>query len=145
MPSDETKDLILTELSTLPKGKVGRRVKQQEPPAPREWPKMTHAEAKQLERLEAKDLARLLVTDPFYLISLQERLRDGRLPPAVETTLWGYAYGKPKEQIEVRKASVVKILHEYADNEEVRKVAEKVLEGETLGTNHQDPVERTTD
>jgi hypothetical protein len=44
-------------------------------------------------------IARGLVEDPAYTKKLQERLNKGRIAPAMETTLWHYAYGKPKETV----------------------------------------------
>lgn len=49
---------------------------------------------------EVRDLARKLVDDTAYLGRLKTRLQGGRCAPAVETMLWHYAYGKPKETIE---------------------------------------------
>ena len=52
--------------------------------------------------LEVKELARSLVEDPVYRKKLQASLRKRKgVAPAVETMLWHYAYGKPKEQIEI--------------------------------------------
>lgn len=48
---------------------------------------------------EAQDLARQLLASPKYLAKLQRRLDSGRIAPAVETTLWHYAYGKPAESV----------------------------------------------
>ena len=51
---------------------------------------------------EVKDLARKLVEDPVYLKKLAGALRKRKgIAPAVETMLWHYAYGKPKESIEL--------------------------------------------
>jgi hypothetical protein len=50
---------------------------------------------------EAKAVCSRLVDDPVYQAKLQQRLRAGKLAPAVECMLWHYAKGKPKEQIEV--------------------------------------------
>ena len=41
-----------------------------------------------------------LVNDPTYRQQLQERLRTGEAG-AMEPLLWAYAYGKPKESLEV--------------------------------------------
>lgn len=49
---------------------------------------------------EAREIAGKLVDDPVYLESLKRRLMRGKLAPAVETMLWHYAKGKPKETIE---------------------------------------------
>ena len=47
--------------------------------------------------LEAKAAAALIVDDPKYRDNLLRRARAGRLAPAMETTLWHYAKGRPKE------------------------------------------------
>jgi hypothetical protein len=51
--------------------------------------------------IEAKELARELVENPAYRSRLKARLLKGKLAPAMETMLWHYAYGKPKETHEV--------------------------------------------
>jgi hypothetical protein len=50
--------------------------------------------------VEAKAACAALIDDPEYRRSLAERLRSGKLAPAVECMLWYYAKGKPKEAIE---------------------------------------------
>ena len=45
-------------------------------------------------------MAKALVEDPIYRLRLQTRLKSGKIAPAVETMLWFYAYGKPKETVE---------------------------------------------
>ena len=47
--------------------------------------------------VEARELAQRLVADPDYLESLERRLKQGELAPAMEAALWAYAFGKPKE------------------------------------------------
>ena len=49
--------------------------------------------------VEVKESARNLVEDPEYRKRLGLRLISGNLAPAMETTLWAYAYGKPKETL----------------------------------------------
>lgn len=49
--------------------------------------------------VEAREAASQLVDDPEYRETLKWRLLAGRCPPAVETMLWYYAKGKPKETI----------------------------------------------
>jgi len=48
--------------------------------------------------IEAKELARQLVSNPTYRQQLQARLRAGEAG-AMEPMLWAYAFGKPKEQL----------------------------------------------
>jgi hypothetical protein len=51
--------------------------------------------------IEVKEAARLLVEDESYRKNLQARLKSGECAPAVESMLWHYAYGKPKEMVEL--------------------------------------------
>ncbi len=50
--------------------------------------------------LEAKALARGLLNDPTYRQNLHSRLLAGEAG-AMEPLLWHYAFGKPKEQMEL--------------------------------------------
>jgi hypothetical protein len=47
---------------------------------------------------EIKDAARALVEDEGYVSRLRDRLRAGKAPH-METLLFHYAYGKPKEDV----------------------------------------------
>jgi hypothetical protein len=51
---------------------------------------------------EVRELTRGLVDDPEYQAGLRERLLEGKLPPAMETMVWHYAFGKPKETVEFK-------------------------------------------
>lgn len=51
--------------------------------------------------VEVREMARRLVEDPEYQKNLKTRLLDGSAGPGVESMLWHYAYGKPKERVEV--------------------------------------------
>ena len=44
---------------------------------------------------------RQLIEDPKYVDYFQHRLYVGQLPAALEAMTWAYAYGKPKELIEL--------------------------------------------
>ncbi len=50
--------------------------------------------------IEAKALPRGLLNDKTYRRNLQKRLRTGEAG-AMEPMLWAYAFGKPKEQLEM--------------------------------------------
>ncbi len=50
--------------------------------------------------VEAKAACAAIVDDPVYRTELMAAARARTLPPAVETMLWHYAKGKPKEQVE---------------------------------------------
>lgn len=54
---------------------------------------------------EAREVAQRLVGDPKYQAQLVQRLEAGKLAPGVEVMLWNYAYGKPKEQVDVNVTS----------------------------------------
>lgn len=53
------------------------------------------------ERNEARLFALRIVRDPAYQANLIVRARTGSLPPAVETRLMEYAWGKPTERLEI--------------------------------------------
>jgi hypothetical protein len=50
--------------------------------------------------LEVRAAARALLDDPAYKDSLRARLNAGTAPH-METLLWHYAFGKPKETVEI--------------------------------------------
>ena len=50
---------------------------------------------------EVLDLCRRLVRDKAYLRRLTERMRRGKVAPAVETMVWAYAFGKPKDILQL--------------------------------------------
>ena len=52
--------------------------------------------AKNKTTIEVREAARLLVESPEYRASLESRLNKGSAPH-METLLWHYAFGKPKE------------------------------------------------
>ena len=50
---------------------------------------------------EAQELASALIeSEPAYLEGLKRRIKAGRAPH-METLLWHYRYGKPKEQVDI--------------------------------------------
>jgi len=52
--------------------------------------------------LEAKAFARQLVSSPTYLQKLQADLNERNVDASIEAMVWHYAYGKPKEYVEVQ-------------------------------------------
>ena len=50
--------------------------------------------------VEAQKACAAIVDDPAYRKKLLAAARARKLAPAVETMLWHYAKGKPKEQVE---------------------------------------------
>jgi hypothetical protein len=71
--------------------------------------------AKKLKVDEARKISRRLLADPVYRKRLIKRLREGTIQPGVEAMLYYYAYGKPRESVEVEQKSDVKIVHQYRD------------------------------
>lgn len=61
--------------------------------------------------IEIRELSRGLLSDPAYLATLKQRLKKGTLAPAVWCLLYHYAYGKPKETVEVGGAGGGPIEH----------------------------------
>jgi hypothetical protein len=53
--------------------------------------------------------ARALVEDPVYVLGLKKRILDGKSVP-LEIMLHHYAYGKPRETVEVEGAVSIKIV-----------------------------------
>lgn len=51
--------------------------------------------------VQVRELAQGLVNDTDYLVKLRAQLRAGKCAPAVESMLWHYAFGKPKDVVEV--------------------------------------------
>jgi len=77
---------------------------------------------------EVTKLATYLVTDPVYLEDMQQAMRRGELHPALQQMLWAYAFGKPKERVEITEAKVVKIVHSFAEDTQPKAVEGKVVE-----------------
>ena len=50
--------------------------------------------------LQAKELCASIIHSETYLRKLTERADAGLLPPALESMLWHYVHGKPKETVE---------------------------------------------
>jgi hypothetical protein len=50
---------------------------------------------------EARAICLALVRDPVYLMKFSQDFRDRKVPPGVESMVWGYAYGRPRMQLEV--------------------------------------------
>lgn len=65
------------------------------------------------EQRAVRELSRLLVTDPEYLLRLKQRLLEGSASPAVEVMVWHYAWGKPQEEVDL-EVREVRIINEFA-------------------------------
>lgn len=50
---------------------------------------------------QIKELAQKILNTPAYLANLQKRVESGKAHPAIESMLHHYAYGKPKEVVQV--------------------------------------------
>ena len=50
---------------------------------------------------EARAVCAAILDDPTYRTNLTARARAGTLAPAVEAMLWHYAFGRPRESLEV--------------------------------------------
>lgn len=68
---------------------------------PKPWYVGPGGSATAFTRHEAQKFARGILESQTYRDGLQARAQKGELAPAMEALLWYYAYGKPKEQIEV--------------------------------------------
>ena len=51
--------------------------------------------------VEVREAARRLVEDPVYRRGLARRMRSGKVAPGMELGLWYYAYGKPKDTVDL--------------------------------------------
>jgi hypothetical protein len=69
---------------------------------------------------EAKAFAEGILHDPVVQARMAEDARRGRLPPPVVTLLMSYAWGKPKERVEleVMEALVLKITDDLGEDVE---------------------------
>jgi hypothetical protein len=63
---------------------------------------------------EIKEAARSIVEDAEYVESLKRRVKAGRAPH-METLLFHYAYGKPKETVDLNAnvRHTAKVVHEH--------------------------------
>ena len=63
---------------------------------------------------EIKDITRNIF-DAAYFASVKARLAEGKLAPAVECRLLGYAFGEPKQSIDLDAniRTVAKVVHEH--------------------------------
>lgn len=63
---------------------------------------------------EVREIAQRLVEDEVYQDQFRVRLQAGELGPGVETMLWHYAYGKPKDVVEHQGLESISALLEAA-------------------------------
>lgn len=56
--------------------------------------------------IEVREVCAAIVDDPAYVQKVKARALAGELPPAVETMLWYYRFGKPVERHHVALGDV---------------------------------------
>lgn len=61
----------------------------------------------------SQKLCQKLLARPLYQQKLAEKLDDGTLHPTMQSLLWYYAYGKPRELLEVTQITPVRVQHVY--------------------------------
>jgi len=76
-----------------------------------------------------REAATELVENPRYRANLEQRLVAGKLAPAMETLLWHFAYGKPKESMQTTK-------YDLKDDKTLDRVSDAELEAEGPGGPH---------
>lgn len=68
------------------------------------------------ETKDRRELATRFVQDVEYQDALRQRLIAGTASAAVETMLWYYAYGKPKETVDIETNDVPVVLYRIPSN-----------------------------
>ena len=84
---------------------------------------------------EARAVCATLLRDPTYRATLLARAHAGTLPPAVETMLWRYAYGKPTDIVDVTVGAREENLRELSTEELLQRVdtvREQLLEADAI-------------
>ncbi len=71
---------------------------------------------------EARSICTAILGDPTYRATLLVRAHAGTLPPAVETMLWHYAYGKPTDIVDVTVGAREENLRELSTEELLERV-----------------------
>lgn len=66
----------------------------------------------------SRKISRSLIMRPLYQANLADQLDRGVLHPSVQCMLWYYALGKPKEVIETKQVTPVRIVHEYTKDDD---------------------------
>ena len=62
-----------------------------------------------------RGIALRLLKRPLYQQQLKKALDEGTLHPTIHALLYHYAYGKPKEELEVSQPVPVRIQHVYGE------------------------------
>lgn len=58
---------------------------------------------------EAREFCEKLITDAEYRANLRERLLAGKLHPGIESMIWYFAIGKPREDITINGTVTVDV------------------------------------
>ena len=66
---------------------------------------------------EMKALAQRLLKDRTYRANFRKRLQDGELPPAVESMLYHYAFGKPADTLKLDGDLPLPVIHNHFHDE----------------------------
>jgi len=67
------------------------------------------------EDKEVRRISRALVLNKEYQANLKDRMVSGKIQPGVEVAIWQYAFGKPKEEIDLKAPVPVRLVHEYTE------------------------------
>jgi hypothetical protein len=78
--------------------------------------------------VEAKLACSELVDDPAYRAKLRKRLLAGKLPPLLESMLWYYAKGKPKETVDMTGAVALAGLTDAELQARIRELAGRLTD-----------------
>lgn len=69
--------------------------------------------------LEIKKFARSIVEDKEYRANLKKRMIAGKEHPAIATLIFHYAYGKPKEHVEIdATGTILELIRQASRNHE---------------------------
>lgn len=58
-------------------------------------------------------IAKKLINSKSYIAKLTEKLNDGTAHPSIQTTLLAYAWGRPPDDPEEKRAVPVRIVHQF--------------------------------
>lgn len=71
------------------------------------------------ERIRKQALA--LLDSPAHQATLKQKMDDMTIHPSIYNAYLYYAHGKPKETIETKQITPVRIVHQYADDDPTKK------------------------
>ena len=88
-------------------------------------PNLTPARPWTKQRGEAREFALEVLRSTYYRESIRRRAALGLLPPAIESLLWHYAYGKPVERVELTAPGQIEDQMAEMSTDELRALAEE--------------------